>query len=454
MHTRTQQTSSPSLFTLSKRGQELSRDPPFVTAVTQVWSDLYHPNNNINGYINLGVAENILMADEMCEEIRRVQQEHVIENRHLNYTDFAGDGVFRDALAHMFKKHIFKTDALVNAFDFVVGNGAGSIIEQLGVALCDENEYVMIPAPMYLALTNDFGKRFNTRVLPIHLPYDPSINRFVLNSHVVEQTYKQAIADGKNVRALFLINPDNPTGEVYNQSVVEELIDWCYNNQIHFISDEVYALSIFNPHDHSKNSFVSAGKIMLEKYGRCDFVHIVYSFSKDFTLNGFRIGALYTHNADLMTFFRSCSYFTGISSHTQQVMSHVLMDDEFVSQFIELNAAKMKKQYNDACDILVQNDVTFIHAQAGMFIFIHLAKHIAKWFDKEGSDITTEEEHICWEHILKHAKVNISAGGFFLCSQSPGWFRICFTATGSDIVQLGLNRIFKYLDSTKYNNYN
>lgn len=459
------------MTSLSKRSVQLKADPHFVSAFAKVFADFYHPDTNPNGYINLAVAENVLMAQEMCQKIQEIQAKFPIEPRHLNYTDFSGAPEFKRSLAHLFENYIFSkssdgsssnlSGASVNTEHLIVGNGAGSILELLGSILCDEDEYIMIPAPMYLAFPNDFGKRFNCKVLPVHLPYNEQKNRFELSITLVQQCYERASREGKVVRAFLLCTPNNPTGEIYSEETMRQLMDWCEHTRIHFISDEVYALSIFNNNEDSdekdganeRTNFVSAGRLMLderftENGGRgCDFTHLVYSFSKDFTLNGFRIGVLYTHNADVLQACRSCSYFTSVSSYTQQMMSHLLLDDEFVQFFVAENAKRMAKAYESVVEALHRNNVKYMDAKGGMFLFVYLGEHIRRWMKKSADyQITSEDETAFWDHILNVAKVNISAGSFFLCTHEPGWFRICFTATPVHILQLGFDRIFKSIE--------
>jgi aspartate/methionine/tyrosine aminotransferase len=432
-------------ISLSNRGEEMKKMPLFFSAMLESLLNVYHPEENSNGIINLNVAENVLMADEMCAKIRETQNKFPIQPNNLNYTDFTGDPLFRKELALLLQKFIFKTEKTVDPNDIVTCNGAGTVLEQLGASLCDAGEYVMIPAPMYHAFPNDFSKRFNALVLPVHLGYDSSENSFRLNLDVVEKTYENAIKEGKKVRALLICSPNNPTGEIYGEDVFVKLMNWCEKQKIHFISDEVYALSILQ--ENHVDEFISAGKLMLERYNRCTFTHIIYSFSKDFILNGFRIGVLYTHHKGLMEAMRSCSYFTAVSSHTQQMMTHILQDHEFVESFVKSNAQKMYDSYETVRKILEKNNIKYIKPKGGVFIFLNLQHHIQKWLKKSNDyQVTTQDEAAFWKYLLKHAKVNISPGNFFLCTQAPGWFRICFTATKAETLQLAFDRIFSAID--------
>ena len=61
---------------------------------------------------------------------------------------------------------------------------------------------------------------------------------------------------GKKVRAFLYCNPNNPLGAVYSRELTMELMKVCARHQIHFISDEIYALSHFAP-DSQQDQFHS-----------------------------------------------------------------------------------------------------------------------------------------------------------------------------------------------------
>ena len=93
------------------------------------------------------------------------------------------------------------------------------------------------------------------------------------------------------VRALVLTNPHNPFGQMYPKDVLEACVKFCQEHDIHYISDEVYALSVFpTPNSKHTSPFVSALSLDLEALG-CDAsrVHTIWSTSKDFGSSGIRM---------------------------------------------------------------------------------------------------------------------------------------------------------------------
>lgn len=98
-------------------------------------------------------------------------------------------------------------------------------------------------------------------------------------------------ASKRPVRALVLTNPHNPFGQCYPKEVLEECVKFCQRHGIHYISDEVYALSVFHNADSASGpSFVSALSLDLQAIGCApEYVHTIWSVSKDFGASGIRM---------------------------------------------------------------------------------------------------------------------------------------------------------------------
>ena len=56
----------------------------------------------------------------------------------------------------------------------------------------------------------------------------------------IENRIKHAKDLGINLRAMVVINPGNPTGQVLKREDIENIIKICYKNEIVICADEVY----------------------------------------------------------------------------------------------------------------------------------------------------------------------------------------------------------------------
>jgi aspartate/methionine/tyrosine aminotransferase len=117
---------------------------------------------------------------------------------------------------------------------------------------------------------------------------------------------KQAAASGTRIRGLLLCNPHNPHGHVCTAEVLDALLQFCEQADIHFLSDEIYALSTFGRVESQATGkrsqrggetftspsahFVSVLSRDLERLGvQASRVHILYSISKDLGCSGLRL---------------------------------------------------------------------------------------------------------------------------------------------------------------------
>lgn len=103
--------------------------------------------NHFAGYINLGVAENMLCSAEMAQLLNKVKN---VTPTTFGYGDFRGSLTLRTQLASLFAKNIFKTSEPIDADHFYMCNGAGSVVEQVCASLGDAGDLIMIPAPMFV----------------------------------------------------------------------------------------------------------------------------------------------------------------------------------------------------------------------------------------------------------------------------------------------------------------
>ena len=110
------------------------------------------------------------------------------------------------------------------------------------------------------------------------------------------QYYKAQDMDGLDVKALALINPGNPTGQVYTKEDLQVVCKFCADHDIVLLADEVYQRNVYAP----DKKFISAKKVALETPG-CEHLQLVsfHSTSKGLIGEcGRRGGYMELHNID------------------------------------------------------------------------------------------------------------------------------------------------------------
>jgi len=112
----------------------------------------------------------------------------------------------------------------------------------------------------------------------------------------LEKQLRQARENGLTVKAMAIINPGNPTGQVMDRDVLEIICRFCSDNQIVLLADEVYQRNVYAPN----KTFISARKIAFETPG-CENLQLVsfHSTSKGLIGEcGRRGGYMELHNIE------------------------------------------------------------------------------------------------------------------------------------------------------------
>lgn len=87
-----------------------------------------------------------------------------------------------------------------------------------------------------------------------------------LRTEELERAYATAIVAGTDVRALVLINPGHPTGQVLTESNVQDVVQFCVNKGIVLLADEVFQENMYveaelvSFHSTSKGVFGECGR--------------------------------------------------------------------------------------------------------------------------------------------------------------------------------------------------
>jgi gliotoxin/aspirochlorine biosynthesis aminotransferase len=79
----------------------------------------------------------------------------------------------------------------------------------------------------------------------------------------LESAYLNA-PDPKRIKGLVVSNPHNPFAQCYPKDVLLECLKFCKERGLYYVSDEIYALSVFETPTTKGNPFVSALSLMNE----------------------------------------------------------------------------------------------------------------------------------------------------------------------------------------------
>ena len=152
-----------------------------------------------------------------------------------------------------------------------------------------ENDEVIIPTPWYF---NHHMWLQMAGVKSIPLDTDANMNPIIEKAEAL-------ITD--RTRAIVLVSPNNPSGAIYSNQLLQKIFDLCKSNQIRLIIDETY--KDFHPN-------ASQPHTLLENNNWDQVLTILYSFSKTYRMTGHRIGALLTSKENLIEIEKALDTFT------------------------------------------------------------------------------------------------------------------------------------------------
>ena len=184
--------------------------------------------------------------------------------------------------------------------------------------------------------------------------------------------------------------------------------------------------------------------------------HWLWGFSKDFCLNGFRMGVLASKNAELMRAISEEAYFTTPPTVMQRLLTRFLRDEQWLDRFMQLNHERLRTGYkfvldqldafNQKCKSMKEPVVIrYLAAYAGFFLWVDLSPILR--FNK--TDISEPElvkrERQLFLQLIEDGHVYIAPGRQAFHARDIGWFRIIF-AHDLPVLQLAMQRIFATLD--------
>lgn len=152
--------------------------------------------------------------------------------------------------------------------NILVSNGSKQCLYSIFQVLCDPGDQVIIPRPFWVSFSEQVRLAGAEPVFVDTMAHQ-------LDCDGIEA----AITD--RTRAILINNPNNPTGAVYPRADVERVADLVRQYDLFLVSDEAYAFFVYDD---------AVFKSPME------FEHIrercvaVRSFSKSYSMTGFRVG--------------------------------------------------------------------------------------------------------------------------------------------------------------------
>jgi aspartate/methionine/tyrosine aminotransferase len=190
------------------------------------------------------------------------------------YVDSLGASELREELSRSLNQR-YKLN--VNSGDVMVTTGVTEAIFFLLAAIIENKKELLIPGPSYPLYIN-YAKFFDG--VPVEYELDEN-NNWEPNI----EDLRQKITD--KTQAILICSPNNPTGVMYSEKMIKNIIDIAGEYGLFILSDEIYDQIIF------EKKFTCPASLSKD-------VPIIglNGFSKSHLATGWRLGYMYYHDPD------------------------------------------------------------------------------------------------------------------------------------------------------------
>ena len=333
------------------------------------------------------------------------------------YTDSKGLFAPRKSVVHYCQEKGIKG---VTVDDVYLGNGASELIVMAINALCNEDDEVLLPAPdypLYTAAVSLSGGR------PVHYICDE------------QQEWYPDIADIRakitpRTRAIVVINPNNPTGALYPESLLKEIIEVAREHQLIILADEIYDKTLFDGNEHTSIASLADDVLCLTFNG----------LSKNYRSCGYRAGWMvvsgekrhardYIEGLNMLASMRLCANTPG-----QLAIQTALGGYQSIKDLVQ-PGGRLCKQRDLAYELLSQiPGVSVVKPKGALYMFPRLDPKMYPIAD---------DQQFAYE-LLAEEKVLIVQGTGFNWTH-PDHFRLVFLPNSDDLAE-AIGRIARFLD--------
>lgn len=389
------------MATISERVARLA--PSATLAMSQKSGEMKAQGIDV---INLSVGE----PDFDTPDHIKLAAKQAIDQNFSRYSPVAGYASLREAIA---KKLHTENNLDYSANDIVVSNGAKQCVCNAVMALVNDGDEVIIPAPYWVSYPQ-MVKLAGGKPVAVEAGIE---NDFKITA--------QQLADAitPNTRMLILCSPSNPTGSVYSRSELQSLADEILrHDNLIVLADEIY--------EHI--NYVGGHKSIAQFPGMRERTVIINGVSKAYAMTGWRIGFM----AGPEWIIKACSKLQG--QYTSGPCSVSQKAAEAAYNGSQDCVETMRQAFERRRDLIVElaKDIPGLEVNVPQGAF-YLFPKCSNFFGKHYGDKVIATSTDLALYLLDRAHVATVAGDAF---GSPSCFRMSY-ATSENTIKEALARI-------------
>ncbi|MDX8384892.1 MAG: pyridoxal phosphate-dependent aminotransferase [Gallionella sp.] len=365
--------------------------------------------------IKLNIGNLAPFGFEAPEEI----QQDVILNlpNSSGYSDSKGMFSARKAVMHYCQS---KKIPGVELEDIYIGNGASELIVMVMQGLLNTDDEVLVPSPDYplwtaaVTLASGTARHY---LCDEANEWNPDLKD--IRSKITEKT-----------RAIVIINPNNPTGALYSDDILKEIIQIAREHELIIFADEIYDKMLYDGAKHTSIASLADDVLFLTLNG----------LSKNYRACGYRAGWMvvsgdklhaqdYIDGLTILASMRLCSNVPG-----QFAIQTALGGNQSIDDLVAPNGRLTKQRDLAYQKLTAIPGVTCVKPKASLYLFPR--------FDPEIYPIKDDQQFIL--ELLETEKVLVVQGTGFNWIH-PDHIRVVFLPTVDDLSK-ALDRITRFLE--------
>lgn len=314
------------------------------------------------------------------------------------YATSEGERDLREAICEK-EKRVNNID--ITPEDVVVTAGVSEAIQMTMAAIVENGDEMLMPGPIY----------------PPYMSYTQFYEGKPVFYRTIEaEGWRPDIDDirkkiNKKTRAIIIINPNNPSGALYDEKTVKEILNIAAEHGLLVLSDEIYDRIVY------EKKFVSTTHIAKDMP-----IVGLNGFSKAYLVTGWRLGYLYFHDpTGQLKDLKECvqkETRIRLSSNTPVQKAGITAlrgPQDSVSEMV--NQLRQRRDYTvkRLCGI---NGISCTKPEGAFYVFPRIEKIGSKW--------KTDMEFVL--DVLNNAGVLVVPGSGFGQAYGSGHVRIVFCA--------------------------
>ena len=339
------------------------------------------------------------------------------EHEAVAYCDFQGMPAAREAIVN-YERSLGIAD--IEPEDVFIGNGVSEVVNFALMPLLNPGDEVLVPAPTYSLWSNSV---LLAGAKPVYYLCDEASG---WNPDVADLKSKVTA----KTRAMVIINPNNPTGAVYDVDVLKQMLDVAREHDLMIFSDEIYDRLVMDGLKHTATASLAPDLVVVTMNG----------LSKSHSLCGYRCGWMvisgprektedYRQGVVQLTSMRLCS-----NALAQLVIPAALEDMETPLSMVR-PGGRYYEQRKATLDVLKDIDgLSFVKNSASFYLFPKL--------DVKKFNITSDK---VFARDLLHATNILVVPGSGFDWQEPDHFRLVMLPQAEQL-RTAMIRMASFLD--------